>query len=130
MPLLRLDHVNVRTANLAAMVDWYDRVLGLKTGPRPDFDFDGAWIYVGDQAVIHLIARETECAAIDPKIEHYAFQATGMAQMLAHLKALGIGHTVDEVPGMPIVQINLADHDGNHIHIDYTAAEYAALKDA
>ena len=55
MRLLAFDHVNVRTANLAAMVDWYDRVLGMKPGKRPNFDFPGAWLYLGDQALVHLV---------------------------------------------------------------------------
>ena len=35
----RLDHVNVRTANLDGMVEWYGRMLGMHPGPRPDFPF-------------------------------------------------------------------------------------------
>ena len=56
MQISKLDHVNVRTANLAEMVDWYDRVLGLKSGKRPDFPFPGAWIYIGEQAFLHLVS--------------------------------------------------------------------------
>ena len=55
MELGRLDHVNVRTANLENMVSWYGRMLGMKSGDRPNFPFPGAWMYVGDQAVVHLI---------------------------------------------------------------------------
>ena len=55
MPLKQLDHVNVRTANLDAMVSWYRDILGMQVGDRPQFSFPGAWMYVGDQAVIHLV---------------------------------------------------------------------------
>jgi catechol 2,3-dioxygenase-like lactoylglutathione lyase family enzyme len=44
MPLWQLDHVNVVTANREEMVAWYEAVLGLRSGPRPDFPFDGAWL--------------------------------------------------------------------------------------
>mgnify|MGYP000188652562 CR=1 FL=1 len=53
--LKKLDHVNVRTARLDAMIAWYGEMLGMNTGPRPDFDFPGAWLYAGDNAVIHLV---------------------------------------------------------------------------
>ena len=36
LKLKALDHVNVRTANLERMVEWYGRVLDMPTGPRPD----------------------------------------------------------------------------------------------
>src|SRR3546814_5989022 len=35
MPLSRLDHVNLRTAELAAMQTFYSEVLGMSLGPRP-----------------------------------------------------------------------------------------------
>ena len=55
LAIKRLDHVNVRTANLDAMIEWYGDMLGMKTGPRPDFSFPGAWLYAGDDPVIHLV---------------------------------------------------------------------------
>jgi catechol 2,3-dioxygenase-like lactoylglutathione lyase family enzyme len=119
MTINRLDHVNVRTSKLVEMVRWYDQVLGLKTGPRPNFPFNGAWIYVNDDPVIHLVEVDTECASVEPKIEHYAFQASGLNDLVTHLQELEIEHSVDPVPGMPITQINLIDVDGNHIHIDF-----------
>ncbi|WP_424973399.1 VOC family protein [Dinoroseobacter sp. S124A] len=42
MPIRRLDHVNVITANLEKMVAWYGAVLGLRLGPRPDLSIGGA----------------------------------------------------------------------------------------
>jgi catechol 2,3-dioxygenase-like lactoylglutathione lyase family enzyme len=50
MPLSHLDHVNIRTANLAVLSRFYAEVLGLAPGPRPAFRFGGAWLYCGDRA--------------------------------------------------------------------------------
>ncbi|MEP4194420.1 MAG: VOC family protein [Aliishimia sp.] len=119
MKINRLDHVNLRTDKLEQMIEWYDRVLGLKAGFRPNFPFGGAWIYVGDDPVIHLVEVDEECASTEPKIEHFAFQASGQQDLIDHLQTLGIEHSVDPVPGLSITQINLADLDGNHIHIDF-----------
>ena len=41
MQLNKLDHVNVRTENLDAMVTWYTNVLGMRSGDRPNFAFPG-----------------------------------------------------------------------------------------
>ncbi|MEQ9040725.1 MAG: VOC family protein [Silicimonas sp.] len=122
-------HVNVRTSRLDEMIAWYDDILDMRPGPRPDFAFGGAWLYVGDNPFIHLVEVPTEPQTKEPKIEHYAFDATGMAEFAAKLDARGIAYTVDPVPGFPLVQINCHDPDGNHIHIDFSRddAEAAGL---
>ncbi|MEM9140672.1 MAG: VOC family protein [Pseudomonadota bacterium] len=125
LTMKRLDHVNLRTANLPAMVDWYERVLGLVSGPRPSFSFPGAWLYVGDHAIVHLVGQETQ-PTVDPsdlKLEHFAIEAEGLGEMLARAEADGQPATPRKVPGFPVVQVNLWDPDGNHIHVDFNAAE-------
>ena len=57
-------------------------------------------------------------------MEHFAFRATDMAELRSRLDDRGVVYTIDPVPGFPIVQINLHDPDGNHIHIDFESSEY------
>ena len=40
-----LDHFNIRTRKLADTVRFYEDVLGLENGDRPNFAFPGAWMY-------------------------------------------------------------------------------------
>ena len=124
----KLDHVNVRTANLERMVEWYGRMLGMQPGPRPDFAFPGAWLYVGEDAALHLIevAAEPGSDANDLKLEHFAIQATGMKELLERAATAGDRADVRRVPGFPIVQVNMWDPDGNHIHIDFDLEEAEA----
>ena len=126
MGITRLDHVNIRTANLDDLVEWYSRVLGLETGPRPPFSFPGAWIYAGEDAVIHLVGVESEPSGIEPKLEHFALSATGLDKFLAHLDDCGTEYSARRVPGFNILQINLNDLDGNHIHVDFPLSEKPA----
>lgn len=120
MQLTAFDHVNVRTANLDAMVAFYGDILGLHPGKRPPFNIGGAWLYLGDQAYIHLVVADTPPSdETDVKLEHFAFRATGLADFRAKLDAAGVAHSVDPVPEFPIVQINFRDPDGNHIHVDF-----------
>jgi catechol 2,3-dioxygenase-like lactoylglutathione lyase family enzyme len=120
------DHVNIRTANLDAMVAFYGTVLGLRPGRRPDFGFPGAWLYLGEQAYVHLVGvTATPAAGGNVTLEHFAFRATGLAEFRERLDAMGIDHSVDAVPGFPILQVNFHDPDGNHIHVDFDAAEAA-----
>jgi len=127
MGLQRLEHVNIRTADVAAMTDWYCSVLGMTDGERPPFGVPGAWLYVGEHPVVHLVGEGTEPEARDPKIEHFAFSATGLEEMIGFLKERAIPYETVRVPGLGILQINLFDPDGNHIHIDYAPEEADAL---
>lgn len=126
MKLGRLDHVNVRTANLEAMTAWYRDVLGMTVGARPPFSFPGAWMYCGDQAAVHLVGVERAPEGREPRIEHFAFSATGLKEFMARLEQGNIRHEARKVPGVGIVAVNIWDPDGNHIHIDFTPEEAAA----
>ncbi|MEM7176955.1 MAG: VOC family protein [Pseudomonadota bacterium] len=120
--MLKFDHVNVRTANLNAMRTWYAEVLGLSQGWRPDFAFPGAWMYAGDEALVHLVGVEAEPGS-DPgdlKLEHFAFRGDDLAGMRARLEAHGVAVKEFPVPGTRILQLNIHDPDGNHIHVDFT----------
>ena len=126
--LTRLDHVNVRTANLDAMTAWYCDRLGMQTGPRPSFDFPGVWLYAGGLAIIHLVGRSVPPAPPENlALEHFAISATGLAKLLTRLDAVGEAYRTLRVPGMSLFQVNLWDPDGNHIHIDFDSAEADAL---
>ena len=127
MQINKLDHVNVRTSRLAEMVDWYKDVLDMPSGARPNFPFGGAWLYIGDQAAVHLVEVEDDPNHSSLKLEHFALSATGLPEFVDKLKARGIAHSIDPVPGIDVVQVNLHDIDGNHIHVDFEASEAQGL---
>jgi catechol 2,3-dioxygenase-like lactoylglutathione lyase family enzyme len=120
----RLDHVNVRTANLAGLVRFYTDVLGLREGERPPLGFPGAWMYAGDRAVIHLVGvAEPPRPEGALRLEHFAFAARGLAGFLARLQSLGVAFQQSRQPGTGNVIINLHDPDGNRLHVDFPASE-------
>ena len=126
MKILKLDHVNVRTVNLDTMISWYSEVLGFRSGYRPYFPFSGAWLYVGDTVVVHLVnASETPGAGseVDLKLEHFAFFATGASEFEQSLKERSEHYRKGAVSEIDIVQYNVWDPDGNHIHVDFPANE-------
>lgn len=121
----RLDHVNLRTGQLDAMVAWYSDVLGLTPGPRPSFPFPGAWLYAGEFALVHLVGVDPGPSdpGEDLKLEHAAFRATGYADVKSRIETRGDRMHIVKVPDFPIVQINVWDPDGNHLHIDFHSDE-------
>ena len=130
MKLGTLDHVNVRTRNLDRMIDWYSRILGMTEGRRPGFDFPGAWLYVGDKPYLHLVGVDRSLPAHQDelRLEHFAMSATGLSAFLDRLKDEGIDCKLVKVPDFPIVQVNVWDPDGNHIHIDFHEDEAKGLE--
>ena len=129
MPLLAFDHVNIRTVNLDTMVAWYERVLGLKSGPRPEFPVPGAWLYLGDTCVIHLIEADpapTEFSDTESlRMEHMAFRAEDMQAFTAHLKHHGVDYKVFPFEALHTNLVFLRDPDGNRLHVDFAMAEAA-----
>ena len=126
MKIKALDHVNVRTTQLETMIAWYSDVLGLVKGPRPNFASEGAWMYAGDAPVVHLVAIDGAPGVgseVALKLEHFAFSASGRAAFEARLKAHGAEYKAVPIDAIGMVQLNVWDPDGNHIHIDFAAEE-------
>ena len=118
MPVYAFDHVNILTGNLADMTRWYCRVLGFEKGWRPPFSGDGAWLYLGGAALVHLVEAE-KTPATAGRIEHFALAATDFQRFRELLDAEGLARDEVKVQGTNIVQVNIRDPDGNHIHVDF-----------
>lgn len=122
MPIQRLDHVNVVTANLEEMLAWYETILGLRVGPRPDFPFGGAWLYAGEAAVVHLVEDAGQArtgSEVALKLEHFAFSATDAPAFEQKLIEHGGLFKKIEVGGAGLIQFHVSDPDGNHVHVDF-----------
>ena len=127
MPLHAFDHINIHSEDIARLAEWYGDILGLRIGPRPDgLGVEGLWLYLGDQAILHLVDAPNvhrPGADVVPALEHIAFRATGLDEFQNHLARRQIDYTPFEVAEVGLVQINLNDCDGNHLHIDFPLEE-------
>ena len=89
-------HLNIRCSksDLPAIERFYGDVLGLKKGFRPDFLFDGIWLYDGEDPIIHVGARYPEGSFVKDRhngsVDHIAFKASGAADLRKRLTQLGI----------------------------------------
>ena len=64
MPITEMQHYMVLSKDLEKTRAFYCDVLGLRVGPRPPFDFEGLWIYVGDIAVVHVAGQASYAADV------------------------------------------------------------------
>lgn len=123
MPLHSLDHVNIRTQNLDALASWYERVLGLRLGERPNSSVDGRWLYLGDRPIVHLVDADQVDQVSQPALEHFAVSATGLDEFMTKMDATGTAFRLAEIAPTQQVQVNISDSDGNHIHVDFPLSE-------
>ncbi|MGJ5119970.1 VOC family protein [Bradyrhizobium oligotrophicum] len=124
-----LDHFNIRTRNLAETVRFYEDVLGLENGARPDFAFPGAWMYSEGRPVVHLVDISPTSEAQKPDsgvVHHVAFVSRGFAGMKARLAEKGMPFEARQVPGGDLWQIFVRDPNGVMIELNYEAAKEQA----
>jgi catechol 2,3-dioxygenase-like lactoylglutathione lyase family enzyme len=88
-------HFNIRCseADLPGIEKFYGDVMGLKKGYRPDFMFNGIWLYAGDEPILHVGARFPKGSFVkdthNGTMDHIAFKASGAVDFRKRLKKLG-----------------------------------------
>jgi len=120
-----LDHFNIRTRKLAETVRFYEDVLGLEKGARPNFAFPGAWMYSEGKPVVHLvdISMTDEPQKADSGVVHHvAFASRDFGGMKDRLQTKGMPFEARQVPGGDLWQIFVYDPNGVMIELNYEAA--------
>jgi len=125
MPLEYIDHYNVVTTDAAASAKFYVDVLGLRIGDRPPFKFPGAWVYAGDQPVLHLVEK-AQIPEGTGRVDHVAFRCTGYGEIKQRLDAAGVDYMERVVPKINLTQIFLESPDGLKLELTFTEDTVAA----
>jgi catechol 2,3-dioxygenase-like lactoylglutathione lyase family enzyme len=137
MPLSHLEHFLIQAEDLEATRDWYVGVLGLRDGPHPDFGFPVHWLYIGESDVLHLtqggaavsenrkryLGQESMATRGSGVVDHVAFRATGLDEMVARLERLGVAYKERQVDEQGLYQLFLFDPNGVKIELNFAAAE-------
>jgi catechol 2,3-dioxygenase-like lactoylglutathione lyase family enzyme len=142
MSIDRLDHYSIRTTDVQRAVSFYENALGFCVGPRPPFNFPGAWLYntmqngeaVGN-SVVHLVGiapndssglrdylgdKRSSVESGTGALDHIAFVATNIAETYTRLKQHEITFRERKVPNMELHQIFIEDPDGVTIELNYS----------
>ena len=118
MTIKSLDHINIFTQELSETVRFYEEVLGLKNGDRPAFDFNGAWLYCGDKAIIHLVEGEPSGPGTGV-VDHFALGAENIADVVRRAREERFEYEVRDVPGGKIRQVFLNDPNGVKVELNF-----------
>jgi catechol 2,3-dioxygenase-like lactoylglutathione lyase family enzyme len=143
MPLSHIEHFLVATDDIERTGEWYCRVLGMKEGPHPDFGFPVKWLYLGDVDIVHIGPSAKRAGDNQKKylgrtsqdtgsgtgaLDHIAFRATGLQQMMAHLKSQNVAFSERRASGQALYQLFLYDPNGIKIELNYDAREAEGVK--
>lgn len=83
-------------------------------------------MYAGKDAAVYIVGAPGAPGVgseAEHRVENFVFSATGRTQFEAKLKSLGEQYKRIDIPPFNIIQINIWDPNGNHIHIDFTVDE-------
>ena len=138
MPLSHIEHFLVAADDIDATRDWYARVLGMRSGPHPEFGFPVHWMYIGEVDVVHIGPSAKGAGEIQKKylgrtsrdsgtgtgaLDHIAFRATGLRDMMEHLKKEKISFNQRRANGQALYQLFFYDPNGIKIELNFDGAE-------
>jgi catechol 2,3-dioxygenase-like lactoylglutathione lyase family enzyme len=123
MPINALHHVTVKTDDLDATRDFYQEILGLEVGFRPDLDFPGYWLYCGPTPVVHLVPRENAIGGGPSHdtgpFDHFAFLASDFDGIKARLEQKKIKYRENHIAAPPIDQLFFPDNNNVMVELNF-----------
>jgi catechol 2,3-dioxygenase-like lactoylglutathione lyase family enzyme len=114
-------HVNTRSIDVERTRAFYVDVIGLTVGDRPPFSFKGYWLYLGDDAVLHLVQRAPDDThhGGTGNVDHVAFRASDYDGMRQRLVERGLPFREAVVPRDGTRQMFVKDPDGLTIELNF-----------
>ncbi|MBB5192848.1 catechol 2,3-dioxygenase-like lactoylglutathione lyase family enzyme [Silvimonas terrae] len=98
------DHVSLNASGQQEIARFFGDVLGWQPGYRPDFGFDGQWLYNGEQAAVHLLARPGTTPHVT--FAHLAFRTDEAAEaVIERVRDSGYRWQAGRHPDKPAAQI-------------------------
>jgi glyoxylase I family protein len=97
---MQLDHVTLRTSDLAATRHFFLDLFDLKEGSRPAAirRIPGHWLYAGDAPIVHLIAGQATTRVGSEAWDHVGFRLSGYAAFRDKLDKRDIPYSPMDLP--------------------------------
>jgi len=125
MHIQRMDHFTIVTDRLAETLAFY-ALFGLREGPRPPFSVPGAWLYVENRPILHLIEVVTMPEPRRGALDHMAYHAQGLLATTQLLEGHGIPHRIIRTPApFRMWQLFFEDPNGVDVELDFDPLEAA-----
>lgn len=124
MGVLALDHFTIRTEQWGKTAEFFERVIGLSSGPRPDFRFPGCWMYAGGRPLLHIasvVGGDKDLQAYlgnkqggygSGCLDHVSLRCEGLEAVQVRLQSMGIAFRERVIPQIGEHQLFLEDPNG------------------
>jgi catechol 2,3-dioxygenase-like lactoylglutathione lyase family enzyme len=127
MRVNRIDHINIRTSQLAETCSFYQQVLGLERGVVMGEGVDqvrNAWLYDEEKRpIIHVNMPnegELEMRGGDTgKLDHVALDCNGFDEMVDRLETQGVEHRIAVFEKFNFKQIFIHDPNGVRLELNF-----------
>jgi catechol 2,3-dioxygenase-like lactoylglutathione lyase family enzyme len=118
-----MNHFTVLTDDLERTLAFYVDGLGFEVGPRPPFDFPGAWLYAGGRPILHIMAGRRLPEPRSGVLDHMAFSARDLRGVKAALERMGVPYDLRRLVGGEQWQLFCHDPSGAKVELDFEGAE-------
>jgi catechol 2,3-dioxygenase-like lactoylglutathione lyase family enzyme len=140
VPIEAFDHYTLRCSDLQASWRFYADVLGFRVIEREGVTIPAAIVYLGEMMLIHLFQASDDMQAVfarleppDPeaaqwgtgRLHHIAFQASGLEEIRARLRAHGLAFTERTLPAIKHLVL-VKDPDNVEIELAFSLDELRA----
>jgi catechol 2,3-dioxygenase-like lactoylglutathione lyase family enzyme len=133
MAVRHLDHVNIRTSDVAGTLNFYRDVLDMKIATPPFASAAKAqagWLLDENGAAIVHVGHVDEPYPSDARmpftaahgsgvVHHVALECSDYDAMLERIQAQGLAFDVNKVPGTDLTQIFIVDPNGVILELNF-----------
>ncbi len=127
MSVQGMNHFTVLSDDLEETRKFYCDLLGFEVGARPNFQFPGYWLWVGDRPILHVIHRSQLNEVRAGVIDHMAFTATDLPATAAKLDKAGVTYELRRLPpngpAAGLWQLFFDDPHGGKVEFDFDKDE-------
>ena len=126
MPAQTMSHFTILTKDVAGTEAFYAEMLGLRSGYRPPISRPGVWLYAEDTPILHVIdpvQMPKEPAGV---LDHMAFNATGLEDVVGKLKKRGIDYILYQQGETGTWQMFFLDVNGAKVELNFEKDEPGA----
>ncbi|WP_415405785.1 VOC family protein [Sulfurovum sp. CS9] len=110
---IKFDHIALRAKDPEAVKTFLTK-LGFKEGKRPNFPFEGYWLYSEEKPVIHIFGGSARFRDLTMSgeshddrhiVDHICFASDDYEETMENISITGFRHSVNVVPNSNIRQI-------------------------